>query len=191
MLLPVTTDPTPPGAPALADQVSRLYDLVAGYHATHLLEIARELGVWAALTASPGLTSEELASFSGLHTIRDRVLQLSGKSNPTIREFLHYSGRGRVDDAIVGSARDVADVLEERFSARACDGFVIAATHVPGAYADFVEHVVPELQRRGLYHTDYDGATAAGIGAVLLDPWGGNLDVANRITALSDLVTRK
>ena len=31
--------------------------------------------------------------------------------------------------------------------------------HVPGAYADFVEHVVPELQRRGLFHQDYEGAT--------------------------------
>ena len=50
-------------------------------------------------------------------------------------------------------------MLEERFEARPCDGFVIAATHVPGAYADFVQHVVPELQRRGLYHTDYAGKT--------------------------------
>ena len=40
----VTTDGTPQAAPpTLADQVSRLYDLVAGYHATHLIEIAREL----------------------------------------------------------------------------------------------------------------------------------------------------
>jgi alkanesulfonate monooxygenase SsuD/methylene tetrahydromethanopterin reductase-like flavin-dependent oxidoreductase (luciferase family) len=105
------------------------------------------------------LTTEELASFSGLHTIRDAVISASGKSNPTVREFLHYSGRGRVDDAIVGSGKEVADVLEERFTAKSCDGFVIAATHVPGAYADFVEHVVPELQRRGLYHTDYTGPT--------------------------------
>ena len=47
--------------PTLADQVSRLYDLVAGYHATNLLEVARELGVWEALTRRPGLTSAELA----------------------------------------------------------------------------------------------------------------------------------
>ena len=76
-----------------------------------------------------------------------------------MREFLHYSGRGRVDDAVVGSGQDVADVLEERFAAHACDGFVVAAAHVPGAYADFVSHVIPELQRRGLYHTDYTGPT--------------------------------
>ena len=53
------------GAPAVADQVSRLYDLIAGYHATHLLEIARELGVWQALTRSPGLTSAALAAQLG------------------------------------------------------------------------------------------------------------------------------
>lgn len=50
-----------PAVPTLAEQVSRLYDLVAGYHATHLIEIARELGVWEALAQQPGATSAELA----------------------------------------------------------------------------------------------------------------------------------
>jgi alkanesulfonate monooxygenase SsuD/methylene tetrahydromethanopterin reductase-like flavin-dependent oxidoreductase (luciferase family) len=53
----------------------------------------------------------------------------------------------------------VADGLEQWFSERACDGFVVAASHVPGAYEDFVKLVVPELQRRGLYHRDYAGVT--------------------------------
>jgi alkanesulfonate monooxygenase SsuD/methylene tetrahydromethanopterin reductase-like flavin-dependent oxidoreductase (luciferase family) len=105
------------------------------------------------------LTDAELASFSGIQTIRDRVLGLSGKKNPTVREFMHLSHRGRPDDAIVGGPREVADRLEEMFVERVCDGFVVAATYVPGGYADFVEHVVPELQRRGLYHADYTGAT--------------------------------
>jgi alkanesulfonate monooxygenase SsuD/methylene tetrahydromethanopterin reductase-like flavin-dependent oxidoreductase (luciferase family) len=105
------------------------------------------------------LTTEELASFSGLHTIRDRVVAVSGKANPTVREFMQISHRGRADDAIVGGPREVADTLEEMFVERACDGFVVAATHVPGGYADFVRHVVPELQRRGVYHADYAGAT--------------------------------
>jgi hypothetical protein len=45
------------------------------------------------------------------------------------------------------------------FVERGCDGFVIAATIVPGSYADFVQHVVPELQRRKLFHHDYAGKT--------------------------------
>ena len=48
----------------------------------------------------------------------------------------------------LGAGKDVADIMEEWFSTRACDGFVIAATHVPGAYEDFVKYVVPELQKR-------------------------------------------
>ena len=64
-----------------------------------------------------------------------------------------------VSDSWKVSGSDVADVLEEWFTTRACDGFVVAATHVPGAYADFVRHVVPELQRRGLFHQDYTGPT--------------------------------
>jgi hypothetical protein len=51
--------------PTMAEQVSKLYDLIAGYHATQLLEIARELGVWEGLTSSPGLTSRALAQSLG------------------------------------------------------------------------------------------------------------------------------
>jgi FMN-dependent oxidoreductase (nitrilotriacetate monooxygenase family) len=105
------------------------------------------------------LSDAELASFSGLQTIRDRVIELSGKRNPTVRDLLDYSHRGRADDALVGGPREIADRLEELFTERACDGFVVAATHVPGAYADFVRYVVPELQRRGLFHQDYSGQT--------------------------------
>jgi FMN-dependent oxidoreductase (nitrilotriacetate monooxygenase family) len=105
------------------------------------------------------LTDAELASFSGLQTIRDRAIQLSGKRNPTTRDLLDFSHRGRVDDAVVGGPREVADRLEQWFVARACDGFVVSATHVPGAYEDFVQFVVPELQRRGLFRKDYAGTT--------------------------------
>jgi SAM-dependent methyltransferase len=63
-----------PPNPTLADQVSRLYDLVAGYHATHMMEIARELGVWEALTRDPGLASGELAERLGTDPFYTDVL---------------------------------------------------------------------------------------------------------------------
>jgi alkanesulfonate monooxygenase SsuD/methylene tetrahydromethanopterin reductase-like flavin-dependent oxidoreductase (luciferase family) len=47
--------------------------------------------------------------------------------------------------------------MEAWFTGQACDGFVIAATHMPGAYEDVVRLVVPELQRRELFHTAYAG----------------------------------
>ena len=105
------------------------------------------------------LTTEELKSMQGILGIRDGVLKNSGKTNPSARDFVTFSGRGQVQDAIVGGPKEIADKLEEMFVERGCDGFVIAATIVPGSYADFVQHVVPELQRRGLFHKDYAGKT--------------------------------
>src|SRR5215467_3630713 len=105
------------------------------------------------------LTTEELQSMQGILGIRDGVLKTSGKTNPSTRDFITFSGRGQVQDAMVGGPKEIADKLEEMFVGRGCDGFVIAASYVPGSYADFVKHVVPELQRRGLYHKDYAGKT--------------------------------
>ena len=105
------------------------------------------------------LTTEELQSMQGMFGIRDGVLRTSGKTNPSARDFITFSGRGQTHDAIVGGPKEIADRLEEMFVDRGCDGFVIAATIVPGSYADFVRHVVPELQRRGLFHKDYAGKT--------------------------------
>jgi len=104
-------------------------------------------------------TDEEMASMQGLQAIRDRVVKLSGKKNPTTREFMHFSGRGRPRAPWVGGPKEVADIMEQWFVERACDGFVISATYVPGSYADFVTHVVPELQRRGLPRKEYTGST--------------------------------
>ncbi len=103
----------------------------------------------------------ELDSLSGLLAIRDRVVQLSGKRNPSVADFVRHSGRGTIHEApnFVGTASEVADGLEQWFSGGACDGFVIGASHVPGAYIDFVDRVVPVLQQRGLYHGDYAAPT--------------------------------
>ena len=105
------------------------------------------------------LSTEEIEGMQGIQGIRNRVLEASGKTNPTPREFMKFSGRGLLHSPWVGSGKDVADIMEEWFTTGACDGFVIAATHVPGAYEDFVKFVVPELQRRGIYHKDYAGPT--------------------------------
>ena len=88
-------------------------------------------------------------------------MAVSGKTNPTTHDFIDISLRGSFPEhtRLIGTAKDVADGLEQWFVERACDGFVVAASHVPGAYEDFVRFVVPELQRRGLYHKDYAGAT--------------------------------
>ena len=106
-------------------------------------------------------TSDELDSISGLRGIVDRVVQVSGKTNPTLDDFVRFSKRGTIHEAPVfcGTGKEIADQMEQWFVEKACDGFVIAATHMPGAYEDIVRLVVPELQRRGIYHHDYAGPT--------------------------------
>jgi FMN-dependent oxidoreductase (nitrilotriacetate monooxygenase family) len=106
-------------------------------------------------------TDADLTAISGMQALRDRVVRASGKTNPTPRDFIEVSGRGTVRELprFVGTPGEVADGLEEWFSGEACDGFVLAATHMPGAYEDFVRLVVPELQRRGVFHRDYAGTT--------------------------------
>jgi FMN-dependent oxidoreductase (nitrilotriacetate monooxygenase family) len=104
-------------------------------------------------------TMEELDGIQGLQAMRDKVVRATAPRLPTVRDFITVSGRGRPVHPIVGGPKEVADALEEWFTTPACDGFVISATHVPGTYAEFVQHVVPELQRRGLHRKDYTGPT--------------------------------
>lgn len=107
------------------------------------------------------LSAKTLAGISGAQSLRDRVVRLSGKVNPTLRDFMTFSGRGTLRELprFVGSGAQIADQIEEWLDAGACDGFVLAATHMPGSYQDFVRLVVPELQERGVHQADYAGAT--------------------------------
>lgn len=106
-------------------------------------------------------TDEEMASVSGWQAFRDRVVMLSGKANPTVRDFVTFSNRARLKEfnVFIGSPKTVADEMEKWFLEGGCDGFVLSATHMPGSYEDFVHMVVPELQKRGIFREDYEGDT--------------------------------
>jgi alkanesulfonate monooxygenase SsuD/methylene tetrahydromethanopterin reductase-like flavin-dependent oxidoreductase (luciferase family) len=60
---------------------------------------------------------------------------------------------------LVGTPSMIADMLQETFEAGVCDGFVVAPTTFPGMLEQFCRSVVPELQRRGLFRTEYAGRT--------------------------------
>ena len=105
-------------------------------------------------------TTAEMDGISGLQAFRDQVVTLSGRANPTPRDFVEFTRRGTLDEfpVFMGAPKKIADEMEQWFGT-ACDGFVLAATHAPDAYADFIRLVVPELQRRGLFRTEYQGKT--------------------------------
>ena len=104
-------------------------------------------------------TDAELARFTGTQSGRDRVVAALGDRKPTPRDFITITRRGKLPPPWVGDAKDVADRFEEWFAAPACDGFVVGAAYVPGSYADFVDLVIPELQRRQLFPREYRGTT--------------------------------
>ncbi|GGC89770.1 LLM class flavin-dependent oxidoreductase [Chelatococcus reniformis] len=105
-------------------------------------------------------TSEEMDGISGLQAFRDRVVKLSGRANPSPRDFVQYTQRGTLAEfpVFLGTPHQVADQMEEWYGS-ACDGFVVAAGQIPGSYDDFVRHIVPELQRRELFREEYTGRT--------------------------------
>jgi FMN-dependent oxidoreductase (nitrilotriacetate monooxygenase family) len=106
-------------------------------------------------------TDDELAGIKGLQALRDRVVASSGKRNPTLRDFVEITGRGTIREFPVfcGTPKRVADEMQAWLEGGACDGFVLAATHMPGTYEEFVRLVVPELQRRGVFRKKFTGTT--------------------------------
>jgi FMN-dependent oxidoreductase (nitrilotriacetate monooxygenase family) len=97
---------------------------------------------------------ESNASKSG----RQRVIDRARRDNLTVRQLAQIAGSyGGL--AMVGTPVTIADQMEEYFHGGACDGFNIMFPHVPQGLDDFVDRVVPELQRRGLFRRDYEGRT--------------------------------
>jgi alkanesulfonate monooxygenase len=97
---------------------------------------------------------ETEASKSG----RDRVIELGRHENLTVRQIAGrlggYGGLG-----MLGTPAMIADQMEEWLATEACDGFNVMFPYLPGGLDDFVDKVVPELQRRGLFRTEYEGTT--------------------------------
>jgi FMN-dependent oxidoreductase (nitrilotriacetate monooxygenase family) len=89
----------------------------------------------------------------------DLVVGLARRENLSLRQLIERLAGGRGHRVFAGTASQVADELEHWFSEGAADGFNIMPATLPGGLADFVEQVVPELQRRGLFRTEYSGTT--------------------------------
>ena len=104
------------------------------------------------------ITDELIESVSGIRGLVQNLRTHIG-GTVTLGDLAGHRATLLQGPRFVGTARAVADQMEEWFEGDACDGFVVAATHVPGAYEDVVRMVVPELQRRGLFRTEYTGAT--------------------------------
>jgi FMN-dependent oxidoreductase (nitrilotriacetate monooxygenase family) len=87
------------------------------------------------------------------------LIEMAQRDKMSIRELYEMMAAGNGGRVLVGTAEQVADEMETWFKEGGADGFNICASHLPGGLEDFAELVVPELQRRGLYRTEYEGKT--------------------------------
>lgn len=85
---------------------------------------------------------------------RQSVVNLAVTENLTVRELL--SRAPSAHHHVIGTAAKVADAMEERMEAGAADGFTMMVDMLPEGIDDIVDLLVPELQRRGLFHKEYD-----------------------------------
>ncbi|MFE0756835.1 LLM class flavin-dependent oxidoreductase [Inquilinus sp. NPDC058860] len=98
--------------------------------------------------------SETNASKTG----RERVLELAEREGLTVRQLAQRLG-GYAGLAFVGTPATIADEMQAWLDGEGSDGFNVMFPYLPGGLDDFVDQVVPELQRRGLFRKEYEGTT--------------------------------
>ncbi|RUZ77050.1 LLM class flavin-dependent oxidoreductase [Mesorhizobium sp. M7A.F.Ca.US.006.01.1.1] len=101
----------------------------------------------------------DLPESEGMKSRQALVVEQSRRDNLSIRQLARHFAGARGHWRIVGTAAHVADELQARFEGGAADGFNVMPSYFPGELDAFATLVVPELQRRGLFRTEYEGRT--------------------------------
>ena len=100
----------------------------------------------------------EIPESNASRSSRERVVALAKRDQLTVRQLAQRLG-GYSGLAFVGTPQTIADGMEEWLLTDACDGFNVMFPYLPEGLDDFVDKVVPELQRRGLFRREYEGRT--------------------------------
>jgi len=102
---------------------------------------------------------EDIPAPNTSHSSFRTVMAFARESKLTIRELGIRLSAARQRLHVTGTGEHIADVMEEWFTTGAADGFNVMPPYLPGALDDFVDLVLPELRRRGLFRTEYEGST--------------------------------
>src|SRR5438094_8436331 len=90
---------------------------------------------------------------------RPRIVDLARRENLTVRQLAQHVGGAFGSLEMIGTPTTIADQMEEWLASEGSDGFNVMFPYLPQGLDDFVDRVVPELQRRGLFRREYEGAT--------------------------------
>ncbi|OQR29996.1 nitrilotriacetate monooxygenase [Pseudomonas sp. T] len=96
---------------------------------------------------------------SGQRSRQLLLTELAGRENLTLAQLGRRIAGGRGHYSLIGTPAQIADELQAWFEGGAADGFNVLVPHLPGGLEDVANHVVPELQRRGLFRREYSGST--------------------------------
>jgi alkanesulfonate monooxygenase len=135
---------------------ARLDSLVNYANAIASLSIA--LGHDASKFDPDGPLPDDIPESNASKSGRERAIALARRENLTVRQVAQRLG-GYSGLAMIGTPQSIADEMEEWFETQGSDGFTVMFPYLPGGLGDFVDKVVPELQRRGLFRREYDGVT--------------------------------
>jgi FMN-dependent oxidoreductase (nitrilotriacetate monooxygenase family) len=131
-------------------------------HAEYLSYASAEAGV-AHFSASTGIDFSEYAIDEPIQYVKSNAIQSATrnlKNNDwTRRKLLEQHALGGRYITVVGSPEQVADELESWIAETGLDGFNLTRIVTPESYVDFIDLVIPELQRRGSYKTAYDNGS--------------------------------
>jgi alkanesulfonate monooxygenase len=94
---------------------------------------------------------------NAVKSAHDAMERLARQPGMTIRGLYKIMAGASGHNVVVGTPAEVADLMEDWFSAYACDGFNIMPAYLPEPAHEAFDWLVPELQRRGLFQTDYQG----------------------------------
>ena len=151
--LSVTVAPSKREAQA---KYNELQDLIHPDHG--LAFLSRRIGH--DLTAmDPDILMPDLPPIDDVGTRSGQMLELAKRENWTLRQLYQHFAAARGHMILVGTPSMVVDTMEEWVAKGACDGFNVIPSIFPDEFESFVDLIVPELQRRGLYRKCYEGKT--------------------------------
>ncbi|MBI6739191.1 LLM class flavin-dependent oxidoreductase [Pseudomonas syringae] len=96
---------------------------------------------------------------SGQRSRQKLLTELADQENLTLAQLGRRIAGGRGHYSLIGTPEQIADELQRWFEQGAADGFNVLVPHLPGGLEDVARLLVPELQRRGLFRTEYEGTT--------------------------------
>src|SRR5690606_20849734 len=119
--------------------------------------IRQDCSNWALDEKVPPLPPVE--EFTGPVGRYETIIEIIHDTNPTVRELLGYLNAGGGHFTLIGTPEEIVDQMELWFKAGVADGFNLMPPTLPSSLEDFVEFIVPELQKRGLFKEYYEGHT--------------------------------